>query len=76
MKDYAVEHCVDFMRIYTGLLDYNVGAGNSATKRREDNVTGPRSGLHLYLFNNSLFINRGATAKVDLSREVRPFFSS
>ncbi len=74
LKDYAVEHCVDFMRMYTGLLDYNLGAGNSATKRREDNVTGPRPGLHLYLFNNSLFINRGATAKVDLSREVQTLF--
>ena len=53
LKDYAVEHCVDFMRVYTGLLDYNLGAGNSATKHREDKVTGPRQGLHLYLFNNS-----------------------
>ena len=74
LKDYAVEHCVDFMRVYTGLLDYNLGAGNSATKRREDNVTGPRPGLHLYLFNNSLFINRGATAKVDLARDVQTLY--
>lgn len=74
LKDYAVEHCVDFMRVYTGLLDYNLGAGNSATKHREDKVTGPRQGLHLYLFNNSLFIHRGATAKVDLSREVQTLY--
>ena len=74
LKDYAVEHCVDFMRIYTGLLDYNLGAENSATKRREDNVTGPCPGLHLYLFNNSLFIHRGATAKVDLSHEVQSLY--
>ena len=67
LKEYAVEHCVDFMRVYTGLLDYNTGAGNSVTKGHKDNVIGPHPGLHLYLFNNSLFINRGATAKVDLS---------
>lgn len=74
LKEYAEEHCVDFMRIYTGLLNYNLGVENSATKRRQDNVTGPRPGLHLYLFNNSLFIHRGATAKFDLSREVQTLF--
>ena len=68
-----MEHCVDFMRDYTGLLDYNLGVGTSATKGHEDNVTGP-PGLHLYLFNNSLFVNSGATAKADLSCEVQTLF--
>lgn len=74
LKDYALEHCVDFMRVYTGLLDYNLGAKITATKPREGDVTGSGPGLHLYLFNNSLFIDRGADAEVDLSRKVQTLF--
>lgn len=65
LKKYAMEHCFDFMKVYTSLLDHNLEVwSKTGSERSRAGLDHKRAsvnsaaGLHLYIFDNNLFIDR------------------
>lgn len=75
LKQYAVESCLDFVQVYTGLLNFNIDVWYNKRAVIEGRSSASDTAAHLYIYNNSIFIDTNAIAGLKQSTFTPALFA-